>query len=57
MANSVSDPSRWLMPRSFGGSSSEDLDAFLLDYDMCIVANGYVPVPADPSAEAADFRY
>ena len=55
-ADRVPRPSQWLTPRSFGGSTSEDIDAFLLDYELAIEANGYTQVPADPSAEDAAYR-
>ena len=34
----VPNPSQWLTPRSFAGSSSEDIDAFMLDYETAIEA-------------------
>ena len=40
----VGEPGRWLMPKPFGGSSGEDLQAVLNDLRLCLQANNYIPV-------------
>eukprot|EP00117_Sycon_ciliatum_P029642 scpid6144/ scgid23549/ len=41
----ISEPTKWLMPKPFGGTSTEDLQAFFTDFEMCLEANGFVHVP------------
>ena len=43
----LSPAGSWVLPKPFHGTAEENLDAFLRDFDDCLEANGFVPVPEE----------